>query len=107
MALHSVGAEYDRRPYGERKPSGFLAGHRNHTSSGELQQNRMVFLRPMPSISFSVISDARSATAVGTSPELSAQVAAAGRRLVLDKVGESRRDTTAAQRWQLEHIVRR
>jgi len=102
-----VGAEYDRRPYGERKPSGFLASHLNHAPSGELQQNPTVFLRPKPSISFSVTSDACSATAVGTSPELSAWVAAAGRRLVSDKVGESRRDTTAAQRWQLEHIVRR
>ena len=94
-----MGAEYDRRPYGERKPSGFLAGHRNHTSSSELQQNRMVFLRPMPSISFSVTSDACSATAVGTSPELSAWVAAAGRRLVLDKVDKSRKVTAAVQRW--------
>jgi hypothetical protein len=102
-----VGAEYDRRPYGERKPSGFLAGRRIHMSSSELQKNRMAFLLPKPSITFSVTSDACSATAVGTSPELSAWVAAAGRRLVLDKVGKSRKVTTAVRRWQLEQIVRR
>ena len=94
-----MGAEYDRRPYGERKPPGFLASHRNHTSSGELQKKPAVFLRPKPSITFSVTSDACSATAVGTSPELSAWVAAAGRRLVLDKVGKSRKVTAAVQRW--------
>ena len=94
-----MGAEYDRRPYGERKQSGFLAGHRNHTSSSELQKKRTAFLLPKPSITFSVTSDACSATAVGTSPELSAWVAAAGRRLVLDKVGKSRKVTAAVQRW--------
>ena len=29
--LCSLGAEYDRRPYGERKPSLFLASQRDHT----------------------------------------------------------------------------
>ena len=80
---------------------------RKTTPSSEILKDRPWFFAPNTSITFSVISDACSATAVGTSPELSAQVAAAGRRLVLDKEGESRRDTIAAQRWQLEHNVRR
>ena len=80
---------------------------RNTTPSSEILKDRPWFFAPNISITFSVISDACSATAVGTSPELSAWVAAAGRRLVLYKVGESRRDTTRVQRWQLEHIVRR
>jgi hypothetical protein len=33
VALHSAGAENDRRPYGERKPSEFLASQRDHESS--------------------------------------------------------------------------
>ena len=72
---------------------------RNTTPSSEILKDRPWFFAPNPSIKFSVISDACSATAVGTSPELSAWVAAAGRRLVLDKVGKSRKVTAAVQRW--------
>ena len=68
---------------------------RNTTPSSEILKDRPWFFAPNTSITFSVISDACSATAVGTSPELSAWVAAAGRRLVSDKVGKSRRVTTA------------
>ena len=80
---------------------------RNTTPSSKILKDRPWFFAPNTSITFSVTSDARSATAMGTSPELSAWAAAAGRRLVLDKAGESLRVTTAVQRWQLEHIVRR
>ena len=72
---------------------------RNTTPSSEILKDRPWFFAPNTSITFSVISDACSATAVGTSPELSACVAAAGRRLVLDKVRKSRKVTAAVQRW--------
>jgi hypothetical protein len=72
-----VGAECDRRPYGERKQSVVLAIHRDHTSSDEAHKKRMVFLLPKLSIRLSVTSDAQSTTSVGTSPELRAWVAAA------------------------------
>jgi hypothetical protein len=68
---------YDRRPYGERKPSVFLASQRDYTSPDEAHTKRVVFLLPKPSIRLSVTSDACSATAVGYSPELRAWVAAA------------------------------
>ena len=71
----------------------------NTAPSSKILKNRPWFFAPNTSITFSVTSDACSATAVGTSPELSAWVAAAGRRLVLDKVGKSRKVTTAVQRW--------
>ena len=72
---------------------------RNIAPSSEILKDRPWFFAPNTSITFSVISDACSATAVGTSPELSAWVAAAGRRLVLDKVDKSRKVTAAVQRW--------
>jgi hypothetical protein len=77
VALHSLGAEYDRRAYGERKPSVFLASQRDYTPPDEAYTKRMGFLLPKPSIRLSVTSDACGATAVGTSPERRAWIAAA------------------------------
>ena len=48
VALRSVGAEYDRRPYGERNPSVFLASRYDHTSSNEAYKNGCSFCPKHP-----------------------------------------------------------